>query len=513
MTEQAQITRLQSLVLREEGCPPGTEGLYVKGGGFTLHEGEVQIEKNGHLDFFSYFNVFNLKKWRAYTDMNNLLLQLRTGGRFRLRLFRRPIRKIQGRAAVPLFDGVFENETSAETVTVPVHNSVPGGLISIRIDALSGVSFKSGGWYTDTVLNGGDAKRVAVVICTYLREEYVRRNVDILRRHLPEGWNVFIVDNGRSLSESILELYDERFRIIPNPNTGGSGGFTRGLIEAIRDPVEWSHVLFMDDDVMIEPATLRRTDSFIQLLKPEYDSFFISGAMLRMDKPWMQHESTAYWSGSRVRHINHNYNLTESRLVAKNEQEEGRKNKYAAWWYCAVPLSGDHINDLPLPLFANGDDIEYSLRRAGGILRLNGISVWHEPFTKKQNPVKQFYLTVRNGLIINARSGASLLRSLIHINGRIVLQLKERNVQAVGLILLGVEDFLKGPGYLCSTDTAVLFRQAGKPTSNYPLGGMLRDILKTNIQMISKYSRKCREYGKMPLTADTWDAINRLACE
>jgi len=37
-------------------------------------------------------------------------------------------------------------------------------------------------------------------------------------------------------------------QLIPNKNVGGSGGFARGLVEALQENT-YSHFLFMDDDI------------------------------------------------------------------------------------------------------------------------------------------------------------------------------------------------------------------------------------------------------------------------
>lgn len=49
----------------------------------------------------------------------------------------------------------------------------------------------------------------------------------------------------------------------------------------------------MDDDVTIEVSSLTRTSILLSLLKEENRKSFISGAMFRMDTPWVLHESTA----------------------------------------------------------------------------------------------------------------------------------------------------------------------------------------------------------------------------
>jgi len=510
-TRNNTLFHLKSFVFHKEGLPPGTDQLYVRCKNVSSIQGkgkkqEVSIEKGGHLDFFSYFNLFNLTKWRTYTNIGHLFVRLTIQGELRVRIFRH---SHWGRSGIPVFDEVIREEGM---VTIPVHSAKPAGLYSLRLDAVTDSRFVGGGWYTEVSKNGRTCNNIAVVICTYNREAYVIRNIEVLRQNIPSGWNIFIVDNGRSLAEDIIPENDSRFRLIPNPNTGGSGGFTRGLIEAIRDPVEWSHVLFMDDDIVIEPEVLERTDAFISYLKPEYNSYFISGAMLRMDLPVIQHESGAYWNGFKVRHIKHNYDLTSTKDIIRNESGNRRKKKYAGWWYCAIPITEGHQRDLPLPFFVIGDDIEYSMRKAGGIIQLAGVSVWHEPFHVKHHPAR-IYLTVRNGLIINARSSVSIIRSLVHIIARLLYHGRRRNTKALKFIIKGVEDFLKGPGYVCTCDESVLFQNDNFDFGEYKnTKDFISRIGGVTIQLMKNYHRITRQYRKMTVTEQQWDLINKNVC-
>ena len=100
------------------------------------------------------------------------------------------------------------------------------------------------GWYEGTCRNEKQV-RIAAVVCTFKREPYVLRNLKSILQFLerPENASLklcyWLVDNGRTLSEHeeisrLAARYPETVRIIPNRNVGGAGGFTRGMIEAIK---------------------------------------------------------------------------------------------------------------------------------------------------------------------------------------------------------------------------------------------------------------------------------------
>ena len=78
---------------------------------------------------------------------------------------------------------------------------------------------------------------------------------------------------------------------------GGAGGFTRDLIEILEhnDIFQITHILLMDDDIVIEPESLVRTFMLLCLLREEYLDAFIGGAMLRLDRQYIQVEAGAVW--------------------------------------------------------------------------------------------------------------------------------------------------------------------------------------------------------------------------
>jgi len=67
---------------------------------------------------------------------------------------------------------------------------------------------------------------------------------------------VLVVDNARNLEPEVPA--GAPFRLVPNPNLGGAGGFARGLIE-FREEGWSTHVVFMDDDISLEPEAIVRT--------------------------------------------------------------------------------------------------------------------------------------------------------------------------------------------------------------------------------------------------------------
>lgn len=73
-----------------------------------------------------------------------------------------------------------------------------------------------------------------------------------------------VIDNGRTLVPE--QWNSDKITIHPNKNVGGAGGFTRGMIESMEQPEDITHVLLMDDDVIILPESIRRMYYLLSML-------------------------------------------------------------------------------------------------------------------------------------------------------------------------------------------------------------------------------------------------------
>jgi glycosyltransferase involved in cell wall biosynthesis len=147
----------------------------------------------------------------------------------------------------------------------------------------------SGGAYTSDVDEDSLRQvRLALAICTYRREAFLQRNIDMLKKQIidnPDSMlrgkvKIYISDNGNTLDTA--KLNSESITVYPNPNYGGAGGFTRSAIEAIEDTdFAPTHVILMDDDIQFDAEALERTFVFQRLIKPEYSSS-MSSTMKRL---------------------------------------------------------------------------------------------------------------------------------------------------------------------------------------------------------------------------------------
>ncbi len=455
---------LQSIMWPEVGVCTCQE-LYVRLNekADLVEPGKMLFAKHGVAWFDTYFNGVSIGKWRRYTNVQKIGLRLELEGKFKVTLYQK--RKIQNQ----INEQVLKEEIIIQSTRGKIEMEFPEagkGMLFFRLEGLQAQSvFYGGEYFTNIEETKRREVKIGIVICTFKREEFIKRNIQIIKEYLLENptfpiqnkLKVFIVDNGKTL----LEEKTENIHIFPNKNVGGSGGFTRGLMELLKENQRGekiTHVLLMDDDVIIAPESIIRTWQILSLIKEEYREAFIGGAMLRIDQPSIQVEAGASWNSGKLVSLKSGLDLRHVDACLYNEVEEF--TEFHAWWYCCFPMKIVQKDNLPLPLFIRGDDVEYGLRNMKNLILMNGICIWHEPFENKYSSFLNYYI-VRNQLIDNSLhcpqyGKKELKKELFRRVTEEILFYRYRNVD---LILRGVEDFLKGPNWLAHTDGEALHKE------------------------------------------------------
>ena len=421
-----------------------------------------------HAGFDTYFNCFSVGKWNKYTRLDNLTLRLELQGSFQVTLLH-----MYSMYTEP-FEHIFCERVCRASVRtafdfeIPLKNLDEGGIVCFRLYALEEKDnvFYGGGYVTDVDETTLNPVNIAIDTCTFRRERYITRNVGILNRDIMENPNspvcnhldMFISDNGQTLDVEAMQT--DRVHIFPNRNVGGAGGFTRGMIEILdmlpRRP--FTHVLVMDDDVLINTNAILRTYRLLQFLKPEFQGKTVAGAMLRLDNRSLQHECGGWWDGFCVRNDKTMLDLTDIEKILFNEKED--MANYNAWWYSCIPISKITNENLPLPIFIRYDDVEYGLRTGSDIIAMSGICLWHEPFEYRFSSSSQYY-EIRNEMIVNAlhwpdfgfKQAREVLRYSVKVN------IGRYRYSDCKLAFKAMEDFCKGPDFLLNTDGEALHKE------------------------------------------------------
>jgi len=276
------------------------------------------------------------------------------------------------------------------------------------------------------------------------------------------------VDNGQTLEKTIE---GDNVRLFPSKNVGGAGGFTRGMIEAIRSDEQFTHVLLMDDDVEFFTESFDRTRNLLRYVKPEHQRAFVSGSMFSTNAPAALYETLALRDGLWVRPLHsrldvvHFHNVLVNDVVPKEIFETPEPNVDSAWWYCCIPVANVETAGLPMPLFIRGDDVEYAWRHNGTHhISLNGICVWHEAFENRINPVTDNYFLPRNMFILNAMYVRGF-QSWVwrHFCSWFARFLLRYDYPCAEILLQAMEDLLRGPECLREDPRKTLARLKALP--------------------------------------------------
>ncbi len=412
--------------------------LYFRGG--ELRVGRVCLKDGESVTFDTYYNAFSHIKYKKYTDIKRVTCKLETDGAGIARILRY------------VKDGQPEILAEKEiagcgALCADVSSIEDKGFLYAQFTARGDCEVVSGGWHAD--IGRARPVKIGIVICTYKREQYLRRNIENLRKYMNDiehkFFDVYIVDNAKTIDAD----FGDGIKVIPNSNTGGSGGFTRGIKEVLKG--DYTHFLLMDDDILFDARILGRTASLLSALKEEYKSASVGGAMLILDKPHMQKEQGGDWTGYVTAPRRHLLDARKADTICGNEED--KEPNYNSWFYMCMPTDTPNKYGYPLPFFIRCDDVEYSLRAAEHIIVTSGIAVWHEDFGNKYSPEMEYYIR-RNELILCSRYPfgkgffANWKKLALGVGKTIALQ----RYFAADLRFKAYDDFLKGPEYFLNLD-------------------------------------------------------------
>lgn len=434
---------------------------------YDVEQGILCVPKYRVADFMSYLNAFSLHKWRKYTNLQLVKLHLQLQGECLVRLVGYTL-DVHSPAKTVLAEQKYVlNESGEIVMNYPVSDST---LLAFEIETDSDCKLL-GGWYEGCFVEADQrVVNLSIATTTFKKEEFIQSNLKLLQNELLNSddeirnhlW-IHVIDNGRTLVSE--QWNSDKITIHPNKNVGGAGGFTRGMIESMEQPENITHVLLMDDDVIILPESIRRMYCLLSMLKSEFDEYFVSGAMLCYEAMNIQHEDVGFV------HADGSYGPQKSELdhtllrdILECDQEYlDRQHMYAGWWFCCIPMRLIKKNGLPLPLFIRGDDVEFSLRNHAKFITMNGICIWHMGFTYKFNASMELYQVHRNSLILQAVSG--VCQNVDFINRMTKLfraRMLSLDYNGAELILDAIEDFLKGPEFIMQDQGEQIMKEKSK---------------------------------------------------
>ena len=389
----------------------------------------LRVGPGGVANFDAYYSRLYAAYWSRFGERRTARLELHTEGAGHLAVLR----------STP--DGKTLHVHSQELepdgwtlVDVDLQPAAAGGTMWFEVRAHSEVAINRAFWTVATNAGHRDV-RVDVAICTYNRAEDVvgcLRGLaasEELRSHIGR---VRVIDNGTDSfldavgGAEVAAVWGDQLETVYQQNLGGSGGFSRGM--AALKAGTASHVLLLDDDVVVEPEGLRRA---IALASITPAPTIVGAHMLERLRP------TTLWTTGEV------LDPIDFSIMAANEidgyridlEEERQESVVPAafngWWSCLIPLETIRTVGLSLPFFIKWDDIEFGYRAGEAgypTITLPGAAVWHESWDTKDDVDNwTLYFTVRNRLIHAAMESSRLPAAIRKRRARAVLASIWRN--------------------------------------------------------------------------------------
>src|SRR6185312_4389296 len=338
-----------------------------------------------------------------------------------------------------------------------------GGWIWFDITTNSKVTVHSAGWYAPVPAPG--RANVAVGIPTFNRPaDCVNALAALTSDPLVEAviGAVIVCDQGTKKAvdhpgfAAAAAPLGNRLSLHNQPNLGGSGGYSRVMYEALKN-TDCEQILFMDDDIRIEPDSVLRALAMSRFAKVPT---LVGGQMLNLQEPSHLHvmgeivkQENFMWTNALNTEYDHNF--AKYPLAAEEEPRSKLLHRridvdYNGWWMCMIPRQVAEELGQPLPLFIKWDDADYGLRAAEhgyGTVTLPGTAIWHMAWSDKDDAIDwQAYFHLRNRLVVAALHWDGDIRGLVRRHLKATLKhLLCLEYSTVAVQNKAMDDFLAGP--------------------------------------------------------------------
>lgn len=447
---------LQTLMAPMSGAPAGLYFSAPNTHRVGDESGVLLLPDGGRLSTAAYFNSFFLDFWRVHTAIARLGVECRAAGAMHLRA----VAHYPGGATRVLAE--WDHPQAAANHSIfwiwAREGEATGGeaigRIHLEIEAPFGATIEGLDYVTDTA--PPNRVKLSVGLCTFEREEPIEKTVEVLHQLLDASdvARVHIVNQGRRFRRPRLTslLRHPAFSVVEQANLGGTGGFTRAIVEATESTEHPTHLLIMDDDIVLDPRVVVRAKTFAAYVAHDCA---IGGQAIELEsRVHLQEVGGMLGPNWLVRTIGRDSDLLMEATLAM--WDRAFAVDYNAWWFCVIPISAISRCGLPAPIFLHGDDVEYGCRlRAAGIetVPLPGLGVWHSSFRYKHAGLIHYY-DLRN-LLINAATHpeVSNLPGPVFVLGWMIHYLLVHRYRAALSSMIALRDFLAGPEVALGPDS------------------------------------------------------------
>lgn len=471
--ETRAVSQLSRIILPRPGEPLDVRKLYIEESdtnGRRAHaptRTTLEIGAESEVSFATYFNAFPASYWRRWSTLDSVVLRVELVGRARVDVYRS---KATGARITVGGAPVAGDETTPGVVEFEVDLAPfeDGGWIWFDITTDSAVTVHSAGWYAPVPAPGRAS--VAVGIPTFNRPaDCVNALAALTSDPLVDEviGAVIVSDQGTRKAKdhpgfaAAAAPLGNRLSIHDQPNLGGSGGYSRVMYEALKN-TDCEQILFMDDDIRIEPDSVLRALAMNRFAKTPT---LVGGQMLNLQEPSHLHvmgevvdQDNFMWTNAPNTEYDHNfakYSLADedkerSRLLHRRIDVD-----YNGWWMCMIPRQVAEELGQPLPLFIKWDDADYGLRAGEhgyGTVTLPGAAIWHMAWSDKDDAIDwQAYFHLRNRLVVAAMHWDGSVSGLLasHLKATIK-HLMCLEYSTVAIQNKAMADFLAGPEHIFS---------------------------------------------------------------
>lgn len=471
--ESKAVSLLSRIILPRPGEPLDVRKLYIEESTTNSRRAHaptrtsLEIGAESEVSFATYFNAFPASYWRRWSILQSVVLRVEVTGSARIDVYRSKATgaRITVGGTEAASAGTTPSVTEFEVELDPFED---GGWIWFDITTDAKTTVHSAGWYAPLVAPG--RANVAVGIPTFNRpSDCVNALAALTSDPLVDKVisAVIVSDQGTRKAkghpgfEAAAAALGDRLTIHNQPNLGGSGGYSRVMYEALKN-TDCEQILFMDDDIRIEPDSILRALAFNRFAKTPT---LVGGQMLNLQEPSHLHvmgemvdASNFMWSGAVNTEYDHNfakYPLSDEEHVRSKLLHRRIDVDFNGWWMCMIPRQVAEELGQPLPLFIKWDDVEYGLRAGEHgypTVTLPGAAIWHMAWSDKDDAIDwQAYFHLRNRLVVAAMHWDGNIRGLIASHMKATIKhLLCLEYSTVAIQNKAMDDFLAGPEHIYS---------------------------------------------------------------
>jgi galactofuranosylgalactofuranosylrhamnosyl-N-acetylglucosaminyl-diphospho-decaprenol beta-1,5/1,6-galactofuranosyltransferase len=472
--ETRAISLLSRVILPRPGEPLDVRKLYIAESDTNARRAHapsrttLEIGAESEVSFATYFNAFPASYWRRWSTVESVVLRVELTGSARVDIYRSKATGARITVGGSEVSGSEADGKGFVEFEVGLEPFEDGGWIWFDITTDTAVTVHHAGWYAPTEAPG--RAHVAVGIPTFNRPaDCVNALAALTSDPLVDSVisAVIVSDQGTSKAKdhpdfaAAAAALGNRLTIHNQPNLGGSGGYSRVMYEALKN-TDCEQILFMDDDIRVEPDSILRALAFNRFAKVPT---LVGGQMLNLQEPSHLHvmgemvdQANFMWTNAVNTEYDHNF-----AKYPLNDEEELRSRllhrrvdvDYNGWWMCMIPRQVAEELGQPLPLFIKWDDADYGLRAGEHgypTVTLPGAAIWHMAWSDKDDAIDwQAYFHLRNRLVVAAMHWDGNIKGLIASHFKATVKhLLCLEYSTVAIQNKAMDDFLAGPEHIFS---------------------------------------------------------------